>query len=240
MDDELNFLHLAENEDQLQMLRLGHQSPPHSSYYRHSLLEASTASSSNLNPQLPTLDDFNFEWPSFDEFEESSNFVRVRELIELMKFEIDDTTSHADRLNIDDREPMMHGELRVRLKDLQRIHRDISTTFQELEKLKLNPEDRQTVSELFRHHAIIYASASTGYEQRIERARSKKSNFRIDFRDSFTGNVSPKFSKTLRSGDIALLPTSLEQPAPLFAATPQKPVTAPLPRREKRASFRFG
>ena len=191
--------------------------------------------SPHLNPQIPSLDDSEFELLSFEEFEESFNFVRLQKLVELMKFDIDDAASHAARLSIDEAEPMHVSELNVRMKDLRRLHREIISTFQELMKLTKDPDVRQSVSELFRNHASIFMLASSSYDSKIEKARMKKSNFRIDFRENFPANFAPKFSRTLRSGDIVYNPTSLESSAPLSPASQLKPLTPPPLRIVNRA-----
>ena len=219
MDEKLNFSILVQDGNEPKMSRLSHQLP-------QSLPDRST-SSDNLNPQLPSLEDSELEWQTFDEFNEKLIRDRVRELHNLIKFDVDDAACHAARINDDDQDPMLDGELRVRLKDFRRLHRDICATFQELMELKFACEDQRLVSKLFQHHVSTYKSASARYERKIEEARNAKVNFRIDFRNNFSGKLASKFTRTLCSGDIAYFPASLERPAPLSQATPLMPLTPP-------------
>ena len=226
MDEQLNFFILTDDGNLPQISRFGHQSP-HS--LRQSVSEALSATPDNLNPQLPSLDESEFDLPSFDEFQQKFNLDRFRALIELMRFDIEDAASHADRINNDDQHPMLDGELRARIKDLRRLHRDIFATFQELMELTIALEDRRVVLQLFQHHASTFKSASSSYERKIEEARKTKLNFRIDFRENFSGNLESKFTKTLCSGDIVYSPTRLERPNSLYPATFQEPLVPPPP-----------
>ena len=225
MDDHWNFSFSSEHENRPQSSRFGHQSllsqPVH---VLPPMFEALMSSRNNFNPQIPSLDGDEFELPSMEEFEETSKVGRSQALFDLMSFDIDDAASHAQRLNTHNQEPMLIGEIRLRMKDLQRLHRDISSAFQELMDLKLAPEDRQKICEHFNHHRISFNIALSSYEMKLREARGNKPPFRIDFRDYRSGNVAPKFTKSLCSGDIALLPVSMEQPVPLATVTTSKPV----------------
>ena len=172
--------------------------------------------------QISSFDEDDFELPSCEIFDEDMNAGRVQVLISFLQFDIDDATAHVDRVNHAVNEPMLFGELRRRLDDMNRLNEEITAAFSELISMRITAEESRIIHQLFQQHTINYWSARKNYESLIQEARGVKKPFRIDFRDFRLKNFPPKLTRSLCSGDIALLPINLEQSVPFATVTSPK------------------
>ena len=214
---------VTEDESRSQGFRNSHQSLlPHPVLIDLSLSEGRSPLLLKVNPQIPSLDDEDFQLPSCEMFEEDMHAGRVQVLVSLLQFDIDDATAHIDRVSSCANEPMQFSELRRRLADMNRLSEEISATFSELMNMRITFEESQMIHQLFEQHTIEYWSAKRRYESLIQESRGMKTHYRIDFRDYHSGKIPQKFTESLCSADIALLPISLEHSEPRATVTTPK------------------
>ena len=199
--------------NQSQELRTDRQSLPTMSARKVSTIpEDSSAFMWNFNRQFSSPDKDDFELLSCEDFEESTRIVRMQSLFEIWKFDIEDAASHVHRVNRCADEPMLMSELRARLKDLQRLHTEICSAFQDLMKMK--SKDSLMIRQLFETHFSSYMSGKETFECLIKEMQEIKPHVRIDFQRLRSENMKPKFTRNCSSGDIiASLPGNMERPA---------------------------
>ena len=189
-----------------------------------SMLEDFATLTTRLNPQIPSLESDDFQWPSFEKFDEDMENGRVKVLVSFMEFDIEEATAHVKRVNRVACEPMLTGELRRRLADMNRLHQVISSSYAELSNMKIAAEEARLIHEMFEQHTISYWPAKVSYERSIGEARGISASHRIDFRQLCSSNVVPKFIvKPSSSGINASLPTSMERPKPECTVARPKP-----------------
>ena len=181
---------LIDRENWSQDIRIGHQSPqPRLVQLDLSISNDPSPLMRKVNPQIASLDDVNFQWPSFEGFDKEMNAGRVQVLLSFLEFDIEDAASHIERVSRHTIEPMFLGELRKRLADLNRLHGEISSNFEEIMRMKLSREESRVVHELFEQHVYSYWPAKRSYERFVGEADGTKKPLRIDFRQFRPENV---------------------------------------------------